>query len=263
MSTTCRFVWHDLNTHDVEGAKRFYGELFHWSFEESGTGSYHHVSSGAQMIGGIRRKDTKEPGPPSWLGYVLVDAVSDTVAKVTAGGGQIYVATTVMPEVGTFAVVADPTGGVVAPWRSARPEENEEASVPAAAPTFCWDELLTRDPARATEFYRGVFDWGTETKSMGESGDYTLFTRHGATNPMHDDGSPAWAAGLTKAPPGVPHSYWLAYVQVDDVDASAEQARALGATINVPPTSLPMVGRVCSFMDPQGAALAVVSSPGS
>jgi hypothetical protein len=31
-----RFVWHDRNTKDLEGAKRFYGEVFNWSYRESG-----------------------------------------------------------------------------------------------------------------------------------------------------------------------------------------------------------------------------------
>ncbi len=262
MSNTCRFVWHDLNTHDVEGAKRFYGELFNWSFEQSGNEPYHHVKAGAQMIGGIRRKEANEPGPPSWLGYVLVEAVPAAVEKATAGGGRVYVPTTTMPDVGTFAVIADPTGGVVAPWRSARPEENKEASVPPANHTFCWDELLTSDPAAATKFYASVFGWVTETQNMGEMGDYTLFTRPGVKNPMRDD-KPAWAAGLMKAPPMVPYSFWLAYVQVDNADATAERAKKLGANITVPPTDIPTIGRFCAFMDPQNAALAFISFPKS
>ena len=29
-----RFVWHDLLTKDVSAARRFYGELFGWRFED-------------------------------------------------------------------------------------------------------------------------------------------------------------------------------------------------------------------------------------
>ena len=29
-----RFVWHDLNTKDLDGSKQFYGEIFDWKFEE-------------------------------------------------------------------------------------------------------------------------------------------------------------------------------------------------------------------------------------
>lgn len=262
MSNISRFVWHDLSTHDVESAKRFYGELFSWTFVQSENDPYLHVKAGEQMIGGIRLKEANEPGPPSWLGYVLVEAVPATVEKATAAGGRVYVPTTTMPDVGTFAVIADPTGGVVAPWKSARPEENEEVGVPPANHTFCWDELLTSDPGAATRFYESAFGWGTETQNMGEMGDYTLFTRPGVQDPMRDN-APAWAAGLMKAPPAVPYSFWLAYVQVDDADAAADRAKKLGATINVPPTDIPTIGRFCAFMDPENAALAVISFPKS
>src|SRR5215470_9738123 len=68
-----RFVWHDLNTKDLDGAKRFYGEVFHWKFDGSANGPYVHITAGDQMIGGMRQMDANEPTPPSWLGYVGTD----------------------------------------------------------------------------------------------------------------------------------------------------------------------------------------------
>ena len=255
-----RFVWHDLSTHDVEGAKRFYGELFGWGFESSANDPYVHLKAGETMIGGIRKKEEGEPGPPSWLGYVLVDDVAATVERATSAGGQVYMPTTALPNVGTFAVFADPTGGVLAPWRSAREEENQKPEGPPATHTFCWDELLTTDPASASAFYTGVFGWGTETQDMGEMGEYTLLTRPGVPNPTAE-GKDAWAGGLLKAPPMIPHSFWLAYVLVEDTDAAADRAAKLGANVIVPPTDIPTVGRFASFMDPEGAALAVIAFP--
>jgi predicted enzyme related to lactoylglutathione lyase len=55
---------------------------------------------------------------------------------------------------------------------------------------------------------------------------------------------------------GVP-PHWLAYVAVDDAEASARQAAALGATIVVAPKDIPGVGKIAVFVDPQGAALGV------
>ena len=37
------FVWHDLLTKDVAGAKRFYGELFGWRFEDTKRGDRPYV----------------------------------------------------------------------------------------------------------------------------------------------------------------------------------------------------------------------------
>lgn len=257
MSNPSRFVWHDLSTRDVESAKRFYGELFGWKFEQGAGDPYVHVAAGDRMIGGIRAKEEGEPGPPSWLGYVLVDDVDAAVERATAAGGATCVPATTLPDVGTFAVLADPSGGVLAAWRSARDGENTDDDPPPADHTFCWDELLTTDPAAATAFYTRVFGWTSEVQNLGAMGDYTLFGRPGTKNPTQA-GKPAWAAGVMPSPPGVPHSFWLAYVQVDDVDAAAERAASLGGTVTVPPTDIPTVGRYGVFTDPEGATLGVL-----
>src|SRR5437868_2344088 len=160
-----RFVWHDLNTKDVEGSKRFYGEIFNWKFDASD--GYVHIKAGDEMIGGMRQMSSNEPQPPSWLGYVGVDDVAATVATITSAGGKVFMPTKKMENVGTFAVTADPTGGVFAPWKSARAGEDVEKNGTAAQFTFCWDELITTDPAAATKFYTQVFGWEAQTMEMG------------------------------------------------------------------------------------------------
>jgi predicted enzyme related to lactoylglutathione lyase len=88
-----RFVWHDLGTRDLEGAKRFYGEVFHWRFDKS-DGEYAHINAGDHMIGGIRKMNANEQQPPMWLGYVLVDDVAATVAAIEKQHGRVYMPTT-------------------------------------------------------------------------------------------------------------------------------------------------------------------------
>ena len=46
---------------------------------------------------------------------------------------------------------------------------------------------------------------------------------------------------------------WSGYIAVDDVDATVEKAKGLGATIHMPPTDIPEVGRFAVVGDPQGA----------
>jgi uncharacterized protein len=247
-----RFVWHDLNTKDAEASKRFYGELFNWKFEGS---DYIHITAGTTMIGGIRQTDANDPTPPSWLGYVVVDDVEACVSKITSAGGKVYMPTTAMPNVGTFAVTADPTGGVFAPWKSARPGEDVETVKMPEPFTFAWDELVTTDPAAAVAFYAEVFGWEPRAVDMGPGGTYTLLDRPGVKNAMGDQ---AQAGGVMKAPASMPHSFWIAYVAVDNTDSIAERATRLGANVLVPPTDIPNVGRFGCFMDPQGASLAVL-----
>ncbi|HEY5951388.1 MAG TPA: VOC family protein, partial [Kofleriaceae bacterium] len=184
-----------------------------------------------------------------------VDDVAGAVANITAAGGKVYMPTTSMPNVGTFAVTADPTGGVFAPWKSARASEDAEPTGPRPPFTFAWDELMTTDPASAIAFYSKVFGWTPHSVDMGPGGTYTLLHRPGVTNAQ---GEQVAAGGLMKSPPGVPYSFWLPYVHVDNTDALCERAARLGAQVTVPPTDIPNVGRFACWLDPQQASIAIL-----
>lgn len=109
------FSWNELATHDVEEAKRFYGQVFGWTFGETpGTGgmTYHVIRLGDRDIGGMLQLDAKLKGVPShFMVYFTVTDVDAAVAKVTSTGGAVH-----MPPMkiapGTFSVVADPQGAV-------------------------------------------------------------------------------------------------------------------------------------------------------
>ena len=247
-----RFVWHELSTKDLDGSKKFYGEVFGWTF---GNDPYAHITAGDEMIGGMRKMEAHEPQPPSWLGYVAVDDVAATVARIGSAGGKVYMPTTTLENVGTFAVTADPTGAVFAPWKSARPAEDVEHPGPPKPFTFCWDEVMSTDPAAAGRFYEQVFGWTSRPADMEGGVSYTLLDRPGVTTATGDQVS---AGGLMKSPPGLPHSFWIAYVAVDDCDARCARAQQLGATVTVGPRDIPGVGRFACWLDPQGAAIAIL-----
>jgi uncharacterized protein len=109
---------------------------------------------------------------------------------------------------------------------------------------FCWNELVVVDEASAKKFYTSLFGWSTEP--FGGSQDYTLFKKGGES-----------VGGVMKCPkPGLP-SHWLAYVAVEDVDATAARAKTLGGTVVAGPFDVPTVGRIAVLVDPQGAAIGV------
>jgi predicted enzyme related to lactoylglutathione lyase len=255
MTPSPRFVWHDLLADDIEGAKRFYGELFGWRFKKGESDeSYEHVYAGETAIGGIMKNPS--PIPPHWLAYVGVDDVDASVAAVTSAGGRRLSPTTDMPTVGQFAAVADPTGAAFSPFHytgkdAGRPESNE----PPALWTFCWNELLSSEPERAAKFYAQAFGWDLETMEMPGYGTYTLLKRRGVKDATGADKS---AGGVGKLPPGVPRSFWLPYVAVSDCDATVAKAQRLGAKIPMPAMDIPNVGRFATIIDPQMAATAVL-----
>jgi predicted enzyme related to lactoylglutathione lyase len=115
---------------------------------------------------------------------------------------------------------------------------------------FSWCELMTRDVEGSKKFYAAVLGWTMEDSPMGETS-YTVL-KAGQES----------VGGLMAMPAEVPAevpSHWGAYVTVNDVDAVAKKAQELGARTLVPPTDIPGVGRFCTFQDPQGAVLSVIT----
>ena len=113
--------------------------------------------------------------------------------------------------------------------------------------TFCWNELMTKDAARAKAFYAALFGWKMGDLPMG-SDVYTILKRGDKD-----------VGGLMqiRADMGPMPSHWLAYVEVADVDASTKKAEELGASVHVPGMDIPGIGRFGIFEDPTGAQLAV------
>lgn len=109
---------------------------------------------------------------------------------------------------------------------------------------FIWYELLTRDPDAAAAFYGKVVGW-TARDSGQEGMNYRLF-----------DAGDGDVAGLMAIPPEAAEAGmrpgWLGYIGVAEVDVAVAQAQAAGATVHMPPTDIPDVGRFSLLADPQG-----------
>ncbi len=115
---------------------------------------------------------------------------------------------------------------------------------------WCWNESNSNDPAKASAFYQELFGWSENTMEMGEMGTYRMLNIGERT-----------VAGMMATPEGVP-SHWLGYVQVEDVDATAEKIAAAGGNIMMPPFDIPNMGRSAIVTDPQGAAFGLFAGTG-
>ena len=122
---------------------------------------------------------------------------------------------------------------------------------PPAHGTFMWNELATTDVEAAKKFYGDLLGWQFDEMDMGEAGKYTILKAGDkqAGGLMAMEG-PQWE--------GIP-PHWMSYIAVDDVDACAQKA---GDNVKVPPFDIPGVGRMCVIVDPQGAAISLMT-PGS
>ncbi len=108
------FSWCELLTTDVEGAKKFYGNLLGWTLEDMTTGGmqYTVVKVGEEEVAGIMDMPPQAPKgtPPHWGTYVTVNDVDVVAQKAAEYGGAVLVPPTDIPEIGRFSVLQDPQG---------------------------------------------------------------------------------------------------------------------------------------------------------
>jgi len=111
---------------------------------------------------------------------------------------------------------------------------------------FHWNELMTRDVAKAKNFYAESLGWTYDDVPMGEVyGTYTIIKS-----------GDEMAGGMFKMDgpmfEGRPES-WFTYVAVDDLDDRLRKAREAGGTVMREPWDVPGIGRIAIVADTGGA----------
>ena len=111
------FVHVELQTSDVEKAKKFYKGLFQWELQKEPSMDYTLIKVGEGTGGGMMKNPM--PGSPShWMPYVFVDDVAATLKKAKSLGAKICVEETKVGEHGEMGVFIDPTGATLALWKA-------------------------------------------------------------------------------------------------------------------------------------------------
>jgi len=114
--------WHELMTGDYQAAFDFYSSLFGWEKIEEhdmgDAGMYLVWGLGGRPLGGICNA-TDEGPPPSWLSYVHVKDVNQTVRKVKSAGGKVLLGPMEVPGGDWIVQAVDPQGALFAAHASA------------------------------------------------------------------------------------------------------------------------------------------------
>ncbi|WP_197028155.1 VOC family protein [Bosea sp. 117] len=138
----------------------------------------------------------------------------------------------------------------------AREDDAREDSVPDedevdAHGSFVWNELNSWDVEAAKAFYARVFGWTFEpmeipmgTYWIASMGEETVGGIFPLSSPEFD---------------GLP-AHWLAYVEVDDVDARVALVEEAGGIVLRRPFDVPEVGRIAIVKDAEGAVLGWMTS---
>jgi len=239
--------WVDLQSTDQSAAKKFYGGLFGWTYDDQPMQEgqvYSMAMLGGDSVAAIapQSPELAAAGAPSmWNTYIAVDSVDDAVSKVRAAGGIVAMEPFDVMDAGRMAFIMDPAGAPVALWQAG---QHIGATLVNEPGTLSWNELITDKPEVVT-FYERALGVHTSTMDMPE-GKYTLF----------EVGGQQVAGSMAPQMPNTPN-HWHVYFAVADADATAAKATKLGGTVIAEPFDSP-VGRMAVLADPQGAVFSVI-----
>lgn len=114
---------------------------------------------------------------------------------------------------------------------------------------FSWCELITPDPAAARTFYGELLGWHLKDGPL-DGTPYTVVE----VGDREVGGIMATPADAPAMPPA-----WGVYITVEDVDATAERAVALGGKVLIPPAAIGAMARFSLLQDPQGATFYAIA----
>jgi predicted enzyme related to lactoylglutathione lyase len=244
-----RFVWYELMTTDMAAAKAFYADVVGWGTQDASMPgmAYTLFTAGKSSVGGVvdLPEDARKLGMrPSWLGYVSVNDVAATAARIKRLGGTVYVEPTDIPNISRICVAVDPQMAMIALIKWLTPGQE-----PAALSTpgrVGWHELLAADREQAFAFYAELFGWQKADADTGAVGTYQLFSAGGET-----------IGGMFTKQPEMPAPYWLYYFNVGDIDVAMRRVKAGGGGILSSPVEVPGGSWVVQCTDPQSAIFAL------
>jgi predicted enzyme related to lactoylglutathione lyase len=258
--------WVDAGYADPAAAAEFYSGLFGWECEDTmpagAPGHYFMGRIGGRDAAALGSLPDGAPSEPTWNTYVWVDDADAATAAARAAGATVVAEPFDVFDAGRTATFVDPEGAQISVWQ---PKLHRGALAVNEHGGVNFNDLYTRDVDRAASFYGAVFGWqllelgpGMYMWSLPAYGDFLEELNPGMRANMAEMGAPAGfetvVASVVPIDQGdtevAPH--WGVTFAVDDADAAATTAAALGGKVVTDPTDLPWV-RTTTIADPQGA----------
>ncbi|MEU9400038.1 VOC family protein [Streptomyces sp. SID4985] len=239
--------WADAMFTDLEGAKRFYGDVLGWTFGDSSSqyGNYTQAYADGKAVAAVVPPMPGQEGQSQWCLYFASPDAAATAEKIRENGGEVLMPPMQVGDFGTMVLAREPSGAVFGVWQGGVHEGFEAVATPGA---YCWSEVFTREPEKSDTFFSAVFPY--RAKDMEDDAvDFRVF----------DLGADPVLGRMRMTedfPPEVP-SYINVYFTVDDCDAAVARATDLGAVLRFGPMTSPF-GRFAALTDPQGANFSVI-----
>ncbi|WP_353938304.1 VOC family protein [Streptomyces ficellus] len=238
----------DLTVADLEAGKRFYGELFGWTFEAGARefGNYTPALKDGKNVAALA--PAQGGAPTAWNLYFSTPDVADLARRITEAGGKVTGGPFAIADAGSVLLAVDPGGTAFGAWQ---PGTRAGFELQGAPGSFFWPEIYTRAKADVDPFYETVFGFNGQQISEGTEFDFKLWFAPGAQAPT---------AGRLQMGAFIPEevpAHALVYFSVEDTDATVANVRELGGSVSREPSDSPF-GRSALVCDDQGARFAVM-----
>jgi predicted enzyme related to lactoylglutathione lyase len=252
-----RVVWHDLITNTPEASRKFYEELFGWTFESPGidlgfgdANSYMLIRHDGRLIGGMVDANSMRTrnNISQWVTVISVADIDMAVERVVSGGGTVLTAPTTLASRGTLAVAHDSSGAIFAMIQTSAGDP------PRAQPAlneFLWNELWTDDVDEQSRFYASVFGYDEGDRDIKDTGrSYRVLQQQDKPQ-----------VGVMQHPFAEEMPVWANYIRVDDPTSYTARVESLGGKILVDTQDRDIGGQVALIAGPSGAGIALQTWP--
>jgi uncharacterized protein len=237
--------WLEIQAKDIEASRKFYGELFGWTFQEfEAMPGYVMYTPPAGLPGALSAlPESLANAQQTTTPYILTADIDAELAALEARGLKITQPKTPVFDWGFVAMFEDGAGttyglstmSMQQPIPHLPPDFGSATKPPAG--TLWSIELYGGDLDQAKALFGEHFGWGT----LGTMPQYMMF----------DPG--AGIGGVFQGHTAVAKS--LPYIWVDDVRAKIAEIVAAGGRSLGEPASMPGMGTFGYFVDPNGVGM--------
>ncbi|MBT2383335.1 VOC family protein [Streptomyces sp. ISL-11] len=239
--------WADAMFTDLEGAKRFYGDVLGWTFGESASefGNYTQAYADGKAVAAVVPPMPGQEAQSAWCLYFASPDAAATAEKIRANNGELLMGPMQVGDFGSMVIARDPGGVAFGVWQAGTHEGFEARGIPGSV---CWAEIFTRAPGKSDAFFPAVFPYKVQ-RMEDDTVDFSVFN-------LGENTVLGRMAMTEDFPPEMP-PYINIFFAVDDCDGTVGKAKALGGELKFGPMSSPF-GRFAALTDAQGAAFSVI-----
>ena len=233
---------------DIPAVKKFYSELFGWTYLVNNENDYSVILHDGKPIGGIFKLKNVEASHKysQWISYISIAEMTQAVNYTKSSGGSIYREPFELPNRGTVSFIFDPQQAVLGFVKSSSGDLKDSEPI---YNEWLWTELWTNNIDSSIKFYTGLFGYNEKKFDTKAENKYYVFEKEEKPR-----------AGLVKIPFENVRPHWMPYIAVKDPSEIVKKVEQLGGKVYLGTEGI--IGNNAAILaDPSGAVFTVQKWP--